>query len=278
MRSIFLILLFPRIINFGRHLMKRTSSPSPEDSDDSSISTADTQLPTEPGDFDTAAGEQTDVEPTKPLSSAHHREVGHFDLIFLRWSLVVDGALTTVVAFATKRWHIYLGKTITIEPTSTHGNTNPSLCSCVPPTFRVRLCAGCQRRHHRYVLRVAACGCPKRRNPCREHCPIVNTGAIWICIFESCRRGQGICHVFLQCGKFCQTPVELDNVNKRLIWMKLFRQLQWLEWPSCYFPTSHLQAVHWLMRKLKKQEKIKINVTKHFVYQKFHASHDIHIR
>ncbi|KAM0451182.1 hypothetical protein ACHAPV_010097 [Trichoderma viride] len=108
MRSIFLILLFPRIINFGRHLMKRTSSSAPEESDDSSISTADTQLPTEPGDFDAATGEQTDVEPTKPLSSAHHREVGRFDLIFLRWSLVVDGALTTVAAFATKRWHIYL--------------------------------------------------------------------------------------------------------------------------------------------------------------------------
>ncbi|KAL7920711.1 major facilitator superfamily domain-containing protein [Trichoderma austrokoningii] len=108
MRSIFLILLFPRIINFGRHLMKRASSPAPEDSDDSSISTSDTQLPTKPGDFDVAAGEQTDVEPTKPPSSAHHREVGHFDLIFLRWSLVIDGALTTVAAFATKRWHIYL--------------------------------------------------------------------------------------------------------------------------------------------------------------------------
>lgn len=120
MRSIFLILLFPRIINCGRHLMKRTSSPAPEDSDDSSVSTADTRLPTEPGDFDVAAGEQTDVEPTKPLSSTHHREVGHFDLIFLRWSLVVDGALTTVAAFATKRWHIYLGKLIGIDSISTH--------------------------------------------------------------------------------------------------------------------------------------------------------------
>jgi hypothetical protein len=119
MRSIFLILLFPRIINFGRHLMKRTSSPAPEDSDDSSISTADTQLPTEPSDFDVATGEQTDVEPTKPLSSTHHREVGRFDLIFLRWSLVVDGALTTVVAFATKRWHIYLGRFIA-DSASTH--------------------------------------------------------------------------------------------------------------------------------------------------------------
>lgn len=112
MRSIFLILIFPRIINFGRHLLKRTPSSAPDDTDDSSISTtADDQLPTEPGDFDAATGEQADIEPTKPISSAgHHREVGHFDLIFLRWSLVVDGALTTVVAFATKRWHIYLGK------------------------------------------------------------------------------------------------------------------------------------------------------------------------
>ncbi|KAL7947073.1 major facilitator superfamily domain-containing protein [Trichoderma barbatum] len=107
MRSIFLILLFPRIITFGRYLMKRNASPEPEDTDDSSISTADDQLPTEPGEFDAAAGEQTDIEPTRPISPKHH-EVGHFDLIFLRWSLVVDGALTTVVAFATKRWHIYL--------------------------------------------------------------------------------------------------------------------------------------------------------------------------
>jgi hypothetical protein len=118
MRSIFLILLFPRIISFGRYLVKRTASPAPEDSDDSSISTADTQLPTEPGEFDAATGEQTDVEPTKPVSSAHHRDVGHFDLVFLRWSLVVDGALTTIVAFATQKWHIYLGKFLVNEVNS----------------------------------------------------------------------------------------------------------------------------------------------------------------
>ncbi|RSL66669.1 hypothetical protein CEP53_003270 [Fusarium sp. AF-6] len=31
-----------------------------------------------------------------------------FDLFFLRWSLVIDGALATIAAFATHRWHIYL--------------------------------------------------------------------------------------------------------------------------------------------------------------------------
>ncbi|KAL7809367.1 hypothetical protein V8C44DRAFT_350543 [Trichoderma aethiopicum] len=108
MRSVFLILLFPRIISFGRSLMKRNSSPSPAESDASSVSAADERMPTEPGDFDAATGEQADIEPTQPVPMGRHHEVGHFDLIFLRWSLVVDGALTTVVAFATKRWHIYL--------------------------------------------------------------------------------------------------------------------------------------------------------------------------
>ncbi|KAH6603713.1 MFS permease [Trichoderma cornu-damae] len=108
MRSVFLIFLFPRIISFGRYLVKRTPSSAPEDADDSSISTEGDQLPTEPGEFDAAAGEQADIEPTKPVPSGRHHEASHFDLIFLRWSLVVDGALTTVVAYATKRWHIYL--------------------------------------------------------------------------------------------------------------------------------------------------------------------------
>ncbi|KAL2885472.1 major facilitator superfamily transporter [Ceratocystis lukuohia] len=31
-----------------------------------------------------------------------------FDLVFLRWSLVVDGAMTAMAAFATQKWHIYL--------------------------------------------------------------------------------------------------------------------------------------------------------------------------
>ena len=112
MRSVFLIFLFPRIINFGRYLMKRNSSPSPADSDASSIFPADDEMPTEPGDFDAATGEQADLEPTKAVPMGRSHEVGHFDLIFLRYSLVVDGALTTVVAFATKRWHIYLGESL----------------------------------------------------------------------------------------------------------------------------------------------------------------------
>ncbi|KAL3956804.1 hypothetical protein ACCO45_009650 [Purpureocillium lilacinum] len=112
MRSFFLIFLFPRIISWGRRLTLARAAPQPlpeervcRDDDDDETSAL---LPTDPGQFDAAAGEQVDEEPMALAKSEAGRDGCLFDLVFLRWSLVVDGALTTVAAFATKRWHIYL--------------------------------------------------------------------------------------------------------------------------------------------------------------------------
>lgn len=122
MRAFFLIFLFPRIISLGRRWTtakgSSRNSPSRTSANDESTSLlqddndSQTDIPTAPGDFDATAGEQVDTEPVldPPLaqSSNNSRSLYLFDLIFLRWSLVVDGALTTVAAFATKPWHIYL--------------------------------------------------------------------------------------------------------------------------------------------------------------------------
>ncbi|GJN72314.1 hypothetical protein PLICBS_006386 [Purpureocillium lilacinum] len=112
MRSFFLIFLFPRIISWGRRLTLARAAPQPlpeervcRDDDDDETSAL---LPTDPGQFDAAAGEQVDEQPMALAKSEAGRDGCLFDLVFLRWSLVVDGALTTVAAFATKRWHIYL--------------------------------------------------------------------------------------------------------------------------------------------------------------------------
>lgn len=106
MRSLFLIFLFPRIITWGRRLT--LSSAPPAERSDAETSAL---LPTDPGGFDVAAGEQVDEEPVELPKNDAGRDGSLFDLVFLRWSLLVDGALTTVAAFATRRWHIYLGKT-----------------------------------------------------------------------------------------------------------------------------------------------------------------------
>lgn len=105
MRSLFLIFLFPRIISLGRRFTTRTSCSTPAANGDAN----GRPIPTEPGQFHATAGEQADEEPVQAPETSQDRREFLFDLIFLRWSLVVDGALTTVAAFATKRWHIYLG-------------------------------------------------------------------------------------------------------------------------------------------------------------------------
>lgn len=116
-RSLFLILLFPPAINIGRRLWSGATAaeaadaapPRREDSDGSSTA-HDDDLPTSPREFDVSSlpGDPEPIKPPPP-SNSDTGNVYTFDLVFLRWSLVVDGALTTIAAFATKPWHIYLG-------------------------------------------------------------------------------------------------------------------------------------------------------------------------
>ncbi|KAF7561350.1 hypothetical protein G7046_g2790 [Stylonectria norvegica] len=109
MRSLFLLFMFPHIIALGRRWTSPTllgssaSSTLVNSEDDESA-----QLPTSPGAFDATSGEQGAREPGTLDDPGHKHSIYGFDLVFLRWSLIVDGALTAVAAFATKPWHIYL--------------------------------------------------------------------------------------------------------------------------------------------------------------------------
>jgi len=103
MRAIFLIFIFPRVISWGRRWSSRRAErhvvkdqPREEDC-----------IPTEPEEFGAGVVNQGEGEPV-PTEPLQENENSTFDLFFLRWSLVVDGLLTTGAAFATKGWHIYL--------------------------------------------------------------------------------------------------------------------------------------------------------------------------
>ncbi|CZS81109.1 unnamed protein product [Fusarium graminearum] len=104
MRSFFLIFLFPRIITWGRSWYVNSRTTSSDEVDE----TITQHIPTTAGEFDATVGEQADHEPYQAVNSNKEDEGVRFDLVFLRWSLVVDGLLTTVSGFATQRWHIYL--------------------------------------------------------------------------------------------------------------------------------------------------------------------------
>ncbi|KFA77500.1 hypothetical protein S40288_04264 [Stachybotrys chartarum IBT 40288] len=103
MRSLFLIFLFPRIIELGRRWWSKSQA-----SEQSDVEAAPAQLPVDPAQFGTIAGEQTGEEPMEAPASRDNGKDQQFDLVFLRWSLVIDGALTAATAFATRSWHIYL--------------------------------------------------------------------------------------------------------------------------------------------------------------------------
>ncbi|KAI0185588.1 hypothetical protein EV127DRAFT_441201 [Xylaria flabelliformis] len=101
-RGLFLMFVFPRIISLGRRVFKTEDGPEPNTPPDSPI-------PTEPLDIDplpAAIGDQE--EPPKVPKPVAVTQGAGFDLFFLRWSLLVDGAITASSAFATQGWHMYL--------------------------------------------------------------------------------------------------------------------------------------------------------------------------
>lgn len=104
MRSIFLIFIFPRVISWGRNWFKTRGigDDSKEEADDAD------DFPDEPENILVPTASQNENEPVTAGPLQEH-ENSEFDLFFLRWSLLVDGLLTTLAAFATKGWHIYLG-------------------------------------------------------------------------------------------------------------------------------------------------------------------------
>lgn len=115
MRGIFLLFLFPRIIHLGRRYMasrraRKDQVPEAEEESGTDGTLTPPSLPTDPRDFDASMGTIPSDEPTKPIKPSAEELDPQFDLIFLRWSLIVDGGFTTVAAFATESWHIYLGK------------------------------------------------------------------------------------------------------------------------------------------------------------------------
>lgn len=105
MRAFFLIFIFPKIISWGRRWFSRAGRDNAKHQ--SQEDDTDACIPTEPQEFGTGVINQGEGEPVsaEPL---HEDEDSTFDLFFLRWSLVVDGLLTTGAAFATQGWHIYL--------------------------------------------------------------------------------------------------------------------------------------------------------------------------
>lgn len=102
-RGCFLSFAFPKIISGGRKwfasnvaVLERTTQLS------------DDTIPVTVQDFEVVPGLESEQEPAIVPATVKVDDGSAFDLFFLKWSLVVDGALTGSAAFSTQGWHIYV--------------------------------------------------------------------------------------------------------------------------------------------------------------------------
>ncbi|EQL03242.1 Major facilitator superfamily transporter [Ophiocordyceps sinensis CO18] len=103
MRGFVLIFIFPRIVSWGRSWFS-SATPTAERFDPVSAGL----LPSAPKQCHGRVEGRIGGEVLHLGTYEQGRSGRLFDLVFLRWSLVVDGALTTMAAFSTRPWHVYL--------------------------------------------------------------------------------------------------------------------------------------------------------------------------
>ncbi|KXJ88392.1 hypothetical protein Micbo1qcDRAFT_150861 [Microdochium bolleyi] len=131
-RGLFLMFLFPIIISWGRKWFDRTipsgeTEPEPE-----------TVIPTEPLDFDPIPPPvATQEEPAQPPPPAPSAESGHFDLFFLRYSYLVDAAITTCAAFITDDWQFYLMAVLLPLASGSYAASKGVLTEMIPESRKV---------------------------------------------------------------------------------------------------------------------------------------------
>ncbi len=108
LRGLFLMFAFPRIIDVGRNWLKRrrdsittTNGKPPENK-------TIPDLPANPNEFNTVEAVEIVSEPTEPPKLVDEQETFAFDLLYTKFSLILDGILTLAACFVWEGWQIYL--------------------------------------------------------------------------------------------------------------------------------------------------------------------------
>ena len=108
LRGLFLMLAFPRIIDVGRNWLKRRDGSSTTTNGKLPENEAIPDLPTNPNELNTTEAIENIQEPTEPPKLADEKETFAFDLLYTKFSLILDGILTLAASFVWKGWQIYL--------------------------------------------------------------------------------------------------------------------------------------------------------------------------
>ncbi|ORY54939.1 uncharacterized protein BCR38DRAFT_508754 [Pseudomassariella vexata] len=131
-RGLFLIFMFPKIITSGRIWYNGTSSPH-----EANVPGQEHHIPTNPEDFDTAAGEDVPQEPITSPEIEEEDTGTEFDLFFVRWSMVVDSIVTFFAGFSNQGWQVYLAAFLLPFASGSAPAVKGVLTEMCPPRQRV---------------------------------------------------------------------------------------------------------------------------------------------
>ena len=121
-RATFLTFAFPVIISTGRTWLDKREGKkrlSQRDEDEAKQESGEEEIPTDPDRLATSAlpaGEANANEPDEPLRRTtttqslkdQEKESFAFDLFYTRWSLILDGVLTSFATFTSQGWQMYI--------------------------------------------------------------------------------------------------------------------------------------------------------------------------
>jgi hypothetical protein len=131
-KAFFLSVCFPVIISRGRRWLSGDAAPASTPPTPNSPLLEHPEHPSEAEIPDAAGGPISDTAP--PLVDARHGAT--FDLLFLRYSILLDGILTSMVTFAAAPWHMYLAASILPFASGTGPASKGVTLELVPPDER----------------------------------------------------------------------------------------------------------------------------------------------
>jgi MFS family permease len=140
LRGGFLSFVFPRIIAAGRKWLEPSSAPVKESAEDEPL-LIDARLPTSPNGIGPIDPMDNDVEPTGP-PEPKDKQTFAFDLMYARFSLLLDGVLTGLAVFVSQGYQLYIVAALLPVAAGTAAASKGTILQMLPESQRVDALSG----------------------------------------------------------------------------------------------------------------------------------------
>lgn len=140
LRGFFLSFIFPRIIAAGRAWLEHVTATPAKLAEEQSL-LAEAHIPTSPNEIGPIDPMDGDVEPTGP-PLPEQKQTFAFDLMYARFSLLLDGALTGLAVFVSEGYQLYIVAALLPLSAGTAASSKGTILQMLPSSQRVDALSG----------------------------------------------------------------------------------------------------------------------------------------